>query len=48
MAEVKHVNFTTPIEEILKIIDEDAGVIIDDFLNPKQIDQIKKDLNPFL
>ena len=48
MAEVKHVTISTPIEEILNIIDEDAGVIIDGFLNTKQIDQIKNDLDPFL
>ena len=48
MAEVKHVTISTPIEEILNIVDEDAGVIIDGFLNTKQIDQIKNDLDPFL
>ena len=48
MAEVKHVSIDTPIEEILNIIDEDAGVIIDDFLDSDQIASIKKDLEPYL
>ena len=37
MAEVKHVSIDTPIEEILNIIDEDAGVIIDEYLDSDQI-----------
>ena len=48
MAEVKHVSIDTPIEEILNIIDEDAGIIIDDFLDSDQITSIKKDLEPYL
>ena len=43
MAEVKHVSIDTPIEEILNIIDEDAGIIIDAYLNSDQIASIKKD-----
>ena len=47
MAEVKHVSIDTPIEEMLNIIDEDAGIIIDDFLNSDLITSIKRDLEPF-
>ena len=36
MAEVKHVSIDTPIEEILNIIDEDAGVIIVDGIKPSE------------
>ena len=48
MAEVKHVSIDTPIEEILNIIDEDAGIIIDDYLDSDHIASIKKDLEPYL
>ena len=36
------------VEEILDILDKDAGVIIDDFLNEKELNLIKKDLKPYL
>ena len=48
MGNIKHVTTVTPVEEILNILDEDAGVIIDDFLESADLDQIKKDLRPFL
>lgn len=48
MAEVKHVSKDTPVEEILQIIEEDAGVIIDNFLSADQIASIDQDLEPFL
>ena len=48
MGNIKHVTTVTPVEEILNILDEDAGVIIDDFLESADLAQIKKDLRPFL
>ncbi len=48
MGKVKHVSTNTPVEEILNILDEDAGVIIDDFLDSKDLNSIKEDLKPFL
>ena len=48
MGEVKHVSIDTPIEEILSILEEDAGLIIDNFLSLESIDLIKDDLKPYL
>ena len=48
MGEVKHVSIDTPIEEILNILEEDAGLIIDNFLSSESIDLIKDDLRPYL
>ena len=48
MGQVKHVSINTPIEEILKILDQDAGVIIDEFLSSEDLSDIKKDLKPYL
>ena len=48
MGEVKHVSIDTPIEEILNILDEDAGLIIDNYLNQDNLEFIKNDLKPYL
>ena len=48
MGEIKHVSIDTPIEEILNILDEDAGLIIDNFLSDQNLESIKNDLKPYL
>ena len=48
MGEVKHVSIDTPIEEILQILDDDAGLIIDNFLDEDGLKRIKSDLKPYL
>ena len=48
MGEVKHVSIDTPIEEMLQILDDDAGLIIDNFLNEDGLKRIKNDLKPYL
>jgi ectoine hydroxylase-related dioxygenase (phytanoyl-CoA dioxygenase family) len=48
MGEVKHVSIDTPIERILEILDEDAGLIIDNFLSDQNLKSIKNDLKPYL
>jgi len=48
MGEIKHVSIDTPIETILKILDEDAGLIIDNFLSDQNLESIKNDLKPYL
>ena len=48
MGEVKHVSIDTPIEEILQILDDDAGLIIDNFLDKDGLERIKNDLKPYL
>ncbi len=48
MGEIKHVSMDTPIERILEILDEDAGLIIDNFLSDQNLKSIKNDLKPYL
>lgn len=48
MGEIKHVSIDTPIERILEILDEDAGLIIDNFLSDQNLESIKNDLKPYL
>jgi len=48
MGEIKHVSIDTPIETILEILDEDAGLIIDNFLSDQNLESIKNDLKPYL
>ena len=48
MGEIKHVSIDTPIETILEILDEDAGLIIDNFLIDQNLESIKNDLKPYL
>ena len=48
MGEIKHVSIDTPIEEILNILDEDAGLIIDNFLSDQNLESIKNELKPYL
>jgi len=48
MGEIKHVSIDTPIERILEILDEDAGLIIDNFLSDQNLKSIKNDLKPYL
>ena len=45
---IRHLNADTSIEEVMEIIDQDAGVIIDNVLNQSQLNKIKEELNPFL
>ena len=48
MAKVKHITIDTPDEEALRIIDEDAAVIIDDVISETEIDKILNELDPFI
>ena len=48
MGKIKHVSADTPVEEVLSILEEDAGLIIDDFISSESINLIKEDLKPYL
>tara|TARA_Y100001970_G_scaffold288855_1_gene417367 strand:+ start:45812 stop:46705 length:894 start_codon:yes stop_codon:yes gene_type:complete len=48
MAEIQHISINTPDEEILRIIDEDAAVIIDEVIPTSKIDSILKELEPYI
>ena len=48
MGDIKHVSIDTPIETILEILDEDAGLIIDNFLSDQNLESIRDDLKPYL
>ena len=45
---IRHLNPDVSIEEVLEIIDQDAGVIIDNVLSQNQLDKISEELNPYL
>tara|TARA_B110000881_G_scaffold60178_1_gene51651 strand:+ start:705 stop:1586 length:882 start_codon:yes stop_codon:yes gene_type:complete len=45
---IKHLNSDAHVDEILEILEEDAGVIIDDVLTKDQLNNITKDIHPFL
>ena len=45
---IQHLNSNASAEEILEILDADAGVIIDNVLSSDQIDRINSDLEPYL
>ena len=44
MGKVKHVSADTPIEKILSILDQDAGVVIDNFLSSDDLNFIKEEI----
>ena len=48
MAKVKHISIDTPDEEALRVIDQDAAVIIDDVIPDAEIDKILNELDPFI
>ena len=48
MAEVKHISIDTSDEEALRIIEEDAAVIVDDVIPETEIDKILEELDPFI
>jgi hypothetical protein len=45
---IKHLNSDARVDEILEILEEDAGVIIDNVLTKDQLDNITQDIHPFL
>ena len=48
MAEVKHISIDTSDEEALRIIEEDAALIVDDVIPETEIDKILEELDPFI
>ncbi len=45
---IKHLKANSSIEEILEVIEQDAGVIIDNLLDKNQLKNIVEDLKPYL
>lgn len=45
---IKHLKADSSIEEVVDVIEEDAGVIIDNVLDQRQIKNIKEELKPYL
>ena len=45
---IKHLKATSSIEEILEVIEQDAGGIIDNLLDKNQLKNISEDLKPYL
>ena len=48
MAKVKHISIDTPDEEVLRILDEDAAVIIDGAIPESKVDNILEELDPYI
>ena len=48
MVTLKHLNPDCSTDEILDVLDEDAGLIIDNLIDKDQINRINSDLNPYL
>ena len=45
---IKHLKANSSIEEILEVMEQDAGVIIDNLLDKNQLKNISEDLKPYL
>lgn len=45
--EVSELDASAPIEDIVKIIKRDGGIIVKNFLSHEVIDQIQKEANPY-
>ena len=45
---IKHLKSNAGIEDILEVLDQDAGLIIDDVLSDTELQQIKIELEPYL
>lgn len=45
--EVVELPVTAPVDEVVKVIRRDGGVIIKNFITPETVDQINKEVEPF-
>ena len=45
---IKHLKADSKIEHILKVLDQDAGLIIDNVVSSDGLEKIKNELAPFL
>ena len=48
MAKIVHLDSSSSTEEILEIIERDAGVILDNFLQNKFLKQMEEELSPYI
>tara|TARA_S200000501_G_scaffold351856_1_gene370160 strand:- start:872 stop:1765 length:894 start_codon:yes stop_codon:yes gene_type:complete len=48
MATLKHLNSDCSIDEILSLLDSDAGLIIDNLMSSDEIDNLNSELSPYL
>ena len=48
MAELVHLQNTSTAEDIIEVLNNDAGVIIDGLIDQKEVNLLKKDLTPYL
>ena len=48
MAEIIHLDAETTIDEILKVLDQDAAVIIENVISMDAVEALKIDLAPYL
>ena len=48
MATLKHLNSNCSIDEILSLLESDAGLIIDNLMASDEIDKLNSELSPYL
>ena len=48
MAELVHLQNTSTAEDIIEVLNNDAGVIIDGLIDQKEVNLLNKDLAPYL
>ena len=48
MAELKHLPSTSSVDSIVEVLEKDAGVIIDNIVNPDFLEELNEELKPFL
>ena len=47
MAELVHLQNTSTAEDIIEVLNNDAGVIIDGLIDQKEVNLLNKDLAPY-
>ena len=48
MTSLKHLSSNASVDEILSVLHDDAGLIIDNLIDQDQVEKISSDLNPYL
>ena len=48
MATLKHLNSDCSIDEVLSLLESDAGLIIDNLMTSEEIDKLNSELSPYL
>ena len=47
MAKLVHLSKTSSVDEIIEVLDKDAGVIIDNLIDQDEVEALNQDLSPY-